>query len=386
MKILYDFQAFSIQRFGGVSRYFYELMNHFGEDPDLRWELPIRCSDNEYLPNLKKMDGRAEGVTGPCQDFLKGLNFRGKRRLYQWKNRPLAIERIRAGEYDIFHPTFYDDYFLNYLPDKPFVLTIHDMIHEVYPEFFLPNDPTSNRKKMLVQKAARIIAISETTKRDLINIFKIPENKVTVIYHGNSLAADAKLTDSNLIKDLPVLYLLFIGARGGYKNFYFFLRAVSALLLANPELQVVCAGRSFTAEENQFFKSLGLTDSIKQYAVDDVRLAYLYQNAMAFVFPSLYEGFGLPVLEAFSRGCPVIMSTGGSLPEIGGDAAVYFDPKNSGSIREAVSRVISDEDIRKGLIQKGKTRANNFSWEKTARMTKQVYADVLACSSPKKNI
>ncbi|MFH2069167.1 MAG: glycosyltransferase family 1 protein [Candidatus Omnitrophota bacterium] len=379
MKILYDFQAFSIQRFGGVSRYFCELINHFGDDPDLVWELPIRWSDNEYLCNLKKSDGGAEGVTGSCRGFLKRLNFRGKRRMYQLKNRPWAIERIRTSEYDIFHPTFYDDYFLKYLFTKPFVLTIHDMIHEIYPDFFSPADPTSNRKKILVQKATRIIAISKTTKKDLIDVFKVPEDKITVIYHGNSLAADVKPVDFQPIKNLPIPYLLFVGARVGYKNFYFFLRSIAALLLANPELRVVCAGSVFTAEENRFFKSLGLTGRIRQYAVDDACLTYLYQNARAFVFPSLYEGFGFPVLEAFSCGCPAILSMAGSLPEIGGDAAIYFDPKDGYAIREAVSRVIGDEDIRKELIRKGKTRANDFSWEKTARMTKQVYAEVLAC-------
>ena len=387
MKILYDFQIFR-QRVGGVSRYFYELIKHFRDDPGLKWELPVRYSNNEYLRNLKQPNSRTGNTFGRGKWQLRHLRNRllhGKSR--RWANKELAIERIQSGEYDIFHPTCHDDYFLKFLPkNKPFVLTVYDMIHEIYPECFPFTDPTSNRKKILAQKASRIIAISETTKRDLVNIFGIPEDKVTVIYLGNSLDADVKLTDSNFIKDLSAQYLLFVGAREKYKNFYFFLRAVSALLLANPELQVVCAGSIFTAEENQFFKSLGLTDRIRQYAVDDVRLAYLYQNARAFVFPSLYEGFGLPVLEAFSCGCPVILSTGGSLPEIGGDAAVYFDPKNSNSIREAVSRVISDEGIRRELIQKGKTRANNFSWEKTAQMTKQVYAEVLACSSPQRNI
>jgi len=389
MKILYDFRIFEEQRFGGISRYFYELMQHFRNDPDLTWELPIRYTDNEYLLNLNRLkDIYEEDPISRGKWRLRHLRnrlFLGKNR--NRANKELAIERIQSGEYDIFHPTYYDDYFLKFLPkNKPFVLTVYDMIHEIYPEYFSLTDPTSNHKKMLVQRAARIIAISETTKRDLVDIFGVDKDKVTVIYLGNSLATDAKPTDSNLIRDLPVRYLLFVGDRRGHKNFYFFLRAVSALLLANPELQIVCAGSSFKSRENQFFKSLGLIDRIKQYAVDDVRLAYLYQNAMALVFPSLYEGFGLPVLEAFNCGCPAVLSASGSLPEIGGEAAIYFNPKDGRAIREAVSRVINDEDFRRELIRKGAARAKDFSWEKTAQMTQQVYADVLACSSPKRNI
>ena len=386
MKILYDCQAFT-QRVGGISRYFYELINHFEDDPGLKWELPVRYSNNEYLRRLKQLNSRTGNTFGRGRWRLRHLKNRllhGRSR--RWVNKESAIARIRTGEYDIFHPTCHDDYFLEFLPrNKPFVLTVYDMISEIYPECFPLDDPTSNRKKILAQKAARIIAISETTKRDLVNIFGIPEDKVTVIYLGNSLDADAKPTDFNLLKDLPAQYLLFVGSRTGYKNFYFFLRSISALLLENPELQIVCAGNSFTNEENQFFESLGLTGRIKQYAVGDIGLAYCYQNARAFVFPSLYEGFGLPALEAFSCGCPAILSTGGSLPEIGADAAIYFNPKDGRAIQEAVSRAINDEGLRRELIQKGKTRVRDFSWEKTARTTKQVYTEVLTHLNPRGN-
>ena len=139
-------------------------------------------------------------------------------------------------------------------------------------------------------------------------------------------------------------------------------------VLQSGECRLICAGGGpFRRAEIQFLETLGLLTSVHQETVSDQKLISLYQNALAFVFPSVNEGFGLPVLEAFSCGCPVICSGTSCLPEIGGDAAMYFDPKDAGSMREAVCRMIDDDKLREQMRKKGYLQLEKFSWKKMCR-------------------
>jgi glycosyltransferase involved in cell wall biosynthesis len=169
-----------------------------------------------------------------------------------------------------------------------------------------------------------------------------------------------------------------VGGRSAYKNFNFFIESVAGILLKNEDLQVVCAGSlPFTDKEKKFLKNLNILHKVHHIRINDKILKNLYKNAQAFIFPSLYEGFGLPVLEAFSCGCPVILNNSSSLPEIGGDGAIYFEPDNRESIICAVETVLFNEKYREDLIKKGFERLKFFSWEKTANSTKKVYNNLL---------
>ena len=362
MRILYDHQIFSSQVYGGISRYFCELMNRFsicGED----FELSLRYSNNHYLKNSSFSKHKM---------FFEQYHFRGKNKLPNFINKQNSIKRLKLGEYDVFHPTYYDPYFLEYIGSKPFALTIHDMIHEKFPKMFPTNDKTSEWKKLLASRAAKIIAISENTKQDIIKFYGIEEQKIEVIYHGNTLRVNKYI---NLPSGLPEQYLLYIGDRHIYKNFKSFIPSVSQLLDENKNLNVVCGGgKKFDSDEEELFKELGIRERIHHFQIsDDAMLVCLYKNAVAFVFPSLYEGFGLPILEAFSCGCPVILSNTSSVPEIAGDAAAYFNPYEVGSMNEQIRKVIYDEELREELKEKGSERLKSFSWEKTAKQTKEVY-------------
>jgi glycosyltransferase involved in cell wall biosynthesis len=291
-------------------------------------------------------------------------------------NKKISKKFLIKGDYDIFHPTYYDPYFLKFLDVKPFVLTIYDMIHDIYPEMFSSRDRTAERKKLLAQKATRIIAISENTKRDIIRFFDIDENKIEVIYLANSINPSESTDDINI--DLSKKYILFVGSRSGYKNFNLFIEAISTLLVEDAELNVVCVGGgNFKEMEKEKFKKLNIINKIFQYAANDYILAYLYQKAIAFVFPSLYEGFGIPILEAFSCGCPVIASDASSLPEVAGDAATYFNPKDKLSILDSTQQVIYKKDLRMQLLNKGYQRIKQFTWKKTAHQTKKLYEGIL---------
>jgi glycosyltransferase involved in cell wall biosynthesis len=250
------------------------------------------------------------------------------------------------------------------------------MVYEMYPEYFPLHLNISVRKKLLCQKAAKIITISESTKRDLMNLFQIDEEKISVIYLANSLQHSNTILENNRIDNLPNKYLLYVGNRTVYKNFYFFLRAMTSILEEDKDLHIVCTGPEFDFSEKHFFKSLNLQERLVHHFVDDTKLIHLYKHALAFVFPSLFEGFGLPVLEAFSCNCPTIISNTTSLPEVGGDASMYFEPKNEQSIRDAIINVIYSNSKRFELITKGQEQLKKFSWKKTAEETAALYREV----------
>jgi glycosyltransferase involved in cell wall biosynthesis len=249
------------------------------------------------------------------------------------------------------------------------------MIHEIYPDYFESSDRIREWKRQLAQKATKIIAISENTRQDIIRFYNIDPEKIEVTHLASSLKAEPPLEKNGHVQ--PVLsypYLLFVGKRKLYKNFDFFISSAAPLLKQYPNLKVVCTGgEPISNEERQTFSTLGITGRVIQIFPDDAALGKLYLDAIALVFPSLYEGFGIPVLEAFNCGCPVIASNASSLPEIGGDAALYFNPGDSSSILEALDIIVEDQEIRNECIKRGYQRAKEFSWEKTAKLTERVY-------------
>lgn len=366
MKVKYDHQVFEVQKYGGISRYFYELVNQFDTLDEVETNITLLLSNNYYI---------SEKNYTRHLDFLSKKQFRGKQRLFNYINKPFAIQQLKKQNFNLFHPTYYDPYFLKYIGSNPFVVTVFDMIHEIFPDMFSNNDKTSKNKQLLVEKAAKIIAISENTKKDLIEIFGTDDSKIEVVYLGNSMFPDFKTDDKFKI---PKNYILFVGSRGGYKNFEKLIKSISARLNEDKNFCVVCAGGGkFNFKELEFFASLNITNQIVQYDLDDASLAYLYQNAQLFVFPSLYEGFGIPILESFACHCPILCSNTSSLPEIAGDGAYYFDPYSEESIRNSVNKVLEDRYLKDQLRQKGALRLKQFNWKKTAIETKNIYKSVL---------
>lgn len=381
MKVLYDYQAFSLQKLGGISRYFYELIN--SSQNVFSPHLAVKYHRNIYLEKV------VESLCYPRDhQYFGKYNFPGKgflcRMKDQWLPNPdpsiLNQEHVRDQlehlKPDIFHPTYYEDYFLDDLRGTPFILTIYDMIHEIFPEHYV-NDNTSILKNKLFYRADHVIAISENTKNDIMDIYNVCGDKISVVHLANSLITNDQ--PSMLFREsLPSRYLLFVGLRVGYKNFQFFISAISELLKNDRDLYVVCTGPSFTKTESGVFDSLGISHKVLHYFVNDAELANLYSNAVAFIFPSLYEGFGIPLLEAFACDCPVLSSHSSSLPEVGGAAAIYFDPKSVMEIRNAVKKVIYDMDLQEALVRNGRERLKHFSWATTVKKTADVYNKCLS--------
>jgi len=366
MKILYDHQIFTVQKYGGISRYFYELMKAFHNEKEVGISIPLQLSNNHYISDKHFI---------PHANFFSNKEFRGKYRLMMEWNKIATLREIKKQNFDIFHPTYYDPYFLKYIGQKLFVLTVYDMIHEKFHAFFPKNDQTTYHKKLLAEKASRIIAISHSTKNDLIEIFGIDESKIDVVYLGNSM-----FPKSNSISTLklPQKYILFVGSRNGYKNFDRFLRGVASSLLNDKELYVLCAGSgAFKGFELKQMEDLNIASQFIQCDVNDDTLASLYQNAQLFVFPSLYEGFGIPVLESFACDCPLVCSNTSSLPEIAGEGAYYFDPYSEVSMQSAIFKVLNDKTLRDQLVLNGRERLKKFSWKETAMQTQKIYENLL---------
>lgn len=386
MKILFDSQIFDSQKYGGISRYFAELFNNFNESDKIDYYLYIRNTNNEYLKNTYPFSLSVLSNDKIYPRFILNLNplFKKIATIFfdfvdNHSNFNLSKKALKKQDFDIFHPTYYSTYFLKYLKNKKLIVTVYDMIHEIYPEYFLlDHGMTAKKKKKLILRADQIIAISESTKNDIIKFYGISQDKISVVYLGNSLK---KSNNVDLdFGSIPDKYILFVGARNIYKNFIFFIESVATMLNKDQNLNIIVAGgysgkNIFSEEEKNLFSKLNIKNQILYFSVDDNSLAYLYQNAICFVFPTLYEGFGIPVLEAFACDCPAIISNTSSLPEVGGDAVKYFDPTNSDSILRAVNGVVYNDTLRNDLILKGRDQLNKFSWKKTAEETIKIYLD-----------
>jgi glycosyltransferase involved in cell wall biosynthesis len=367
MNVSYDAQVFSFQERGGISRYYSELIKQFSIMPGIEPSLIIKYSNNHYLTELD---------TVQVKHFSPSFRFKGRNEIIKLLNRAYVRKNLRDKSHlDIFHPTYYDPYFLDYLGDIPFVLTIYDMSHERYPQLFSKFDFTSENKKIVSAKADRIIAISEHTKKDIIALLNIPPSKIDVVPLATTLSP---VNPGNEIIPLPDKYILYVGKRNTYKNFFILLKALKILSQNKIGSILVCAGGGkFSSQERKEIDNLHLSDKTIQMDVNDKILAYLYSKAQAFVFPSLYEGFGIPVLESFACSCPAILSNRSSLPEVGGDAARYFDPENISNLADELTGIIENRSLADNMREKGFSRSKLFSWETTALKTVDTYKKII---------
>jgi glycosyltransferase involved in cell wall biosynthesis len=355
---LYDYQIFSATKTGGVSRCFYEIMKELKSSESVK--LPIVFSKNFYLKDR---------IINPhyysyCINFERGSSIIEKP--VNLINKLCTIKFLKKNEYDVFHPTWYDPYFLDYCL-KPFVTTIHDMI----PEKFNMSPKITPDKQISINQATKIIAVSNHTKKDILEFYDIDPDKIEVVYHGYSYSQSEAGT--NQWGD----YVLYIGPRRNpYKNFSTFIQAMAILLNENRKLLLYCAGPNpiLRTEEIALLKKLNIEAQVKTLHPDDKTLFALYHHAKVFVYPSLYEGFGIPILEAFSSGVPCCISEASCFPEIAQNAAAYFDPYDIESIYTAVKSIISDTRRQRRLVDAGYERLKHFSWQKTAQKMKNIYA------------
>lgn len=343
MKIILDNIVFSLQKVGGISTYWFELHSRI-------------LRDNNDVLFIDRMNDNI---------VAKQLSI-DKKRILNSGIHNLLLDRfvnIRLKEIKevfVFHSS-YNRITINKKAKQ--VITVHDFVHEKYYSG-IRKFLHSYQKSKAVRMADAIIVVSENTKKDLLSFFPlINPDKVFVIYNG--------VSEDFFVKKEKVIanYFLFIGARALYKNFDFTVRAISKI----DGFRLNIVGSALNIKEiamlNKFIpKRWELFNNIQNSELND-----LYNNAYALIYPSSYEGFGIPLLEAMKSGCPFIALNSSSLPEVAGDAGILIDKLEISLFNEAVSKI---EKNREEIINKGFLQAKKFSWEKCYQDTIQVYKDL----------
>jgi len=262
------------------------------------------------------------------------------------------------------------------LSPVPTVVTIHDLAYFYYPDEFLKKDlyQLMNWTKYSIQKANKIIAVSKSTKDDIKKFYDIAESKIEVIYNGFRTSNETRFQNSKF--EIPnAKYLLYVGTIQPRKNISNLLEGFKKVLVRYPDLKLYLVGRKGWLYESIFRKveELNLKKNVIFTGyISNSHLDYLYKHAEAFILPSLYEGFGLPLLEAMSRNLPVLSSNTASLPEIGGNACLYFDPTSSEDIKDKIIELLTNRTLQQHLVKKGKERVQLFSWEKCGEETLKI--------------
>ncbi|MBE8723931.1 glycosyltransferase family 4 protein [Flavobacterium hungaricum] len=368
MKIILDSQAFNYQKYGGVSRYYTEIFSELQKNKSVAIDTPWFFTKNIYYKESTLFSKKQKQKTfwlGLLDNL--GISIRKKSQKLNFSE---TKNRVLENNFDVFVPTYFDPYFLDFIGQKPFVLTVYDMIHELFPGYFSDAEKMKENKLLLIEKATRIIAVSQNTKKDILQLYPhIDASKIDVIYHGTSITVEE---DKNI--NLPSNYILYIGSRAQYKNFDFLLQAVKELLKENPDLYLVCAGGGeFSKQEKEHLKSLALENQIIQKDFEENQLGQFYKKAKCFVFPSLYEGFGIPVLESMACGCPVVLGNHSSFPEVAENAGVYFKIDDNQDLKNKIESLLKNDILREEFAQKGLEQVKKFTWENASKQCLDVY-------------
>ncbi len=386
MKIGIDGNEANVERKVGISEYAFELLLQFSNS---KFKTPSNTAgrqNSKFLIYLK--DKPRNELPKPDNNWEYRVLKPGK--LWTQCRLPLDLYLHQPRPSVFFSPTHYSPRF----SPVPTVISVMDLSYLYFPEMFNITDlyKLRNWTAYSVKRAKRVLTISSSTKFDIIREYKIPEEKVIAIYPGVKINMNFSphVKDMNFLKykyEISDNFILFVGTLQPRKNIVRLIEAFAKVLESNntPEdIQLVIVGKKGWLYEEILKKpkELGIEDRAKFLDfVSDEELALFYKHAICFVLPSLYEGFGLPVLEAMKYNCPVITSNVSSLPEAGGDAALYVDPKDVNDIAEKILDIVTHPELRKKLKEKSKIQVEKFSWEKTARETLRVLEEVGSLSS-----
>jgi glycosyltransferase involved in cell wall biosynthesis len=349
MRILFDGFIYREQRAGGIGRYFNSIIRRLPSG-----DVPVLVTEDSHL-----------NVDLPVHPNLKQYNYANfrpnrvstfsKKYYYQYIN--------RFKPFDLIHPTYYTLLSGEKISSVkgPKISTIHDMIYEVFQDKINNAHQHVAWKRDAIESSEVIICVSENTKKDLLRFYPDTEHKIRVIYEGTELTRKESFGDESIP---PEPYFLYVGGRNVYKNFNLLLD-VFPTVTEKYDTTLCIVGPPLTESENKRIASLNIGHRIRYYGyVSNPHLAKLYRSSIALVYPSLYEGFGLPPLEAMSCGAPVIASNRSSIPEVVGDAGILFDPDQKDELIDAMALLLSDNATRERCIEQGFKRAMLFEWDR----------------------
>jgi glycosyltransferase involved in cell wall biosynthesis len=366
MRIAFDHQAFCLQTTGGISRYFCRLAQ---ELVHLEQKVGIFAPlyRNQYAKDLDIEIVHGISVNQYPAKTASAITL---------GNALLSKKQIKRWRPNLVHETYFSN--TPSAPAKvPSVITVFDMIGELYGTDGTDLESRKTSKKYAaVARADRVICISEKTREDLINVFDAPAEKISVVYLGcDDVIKNLKLESTFQSDQNARPFLLYVGLRGHYKNFDRLLKALASSQRLKADFDLIAfGGGAFNSHEANQIEALQFkTKQIIQINGDDKVLDDLYRRAAALVYPSTYEGFGLPPLEAMARACPVVSSHASVMPEIIGQAAEFFEPSKPEAIAIAIEKVVYDNQRSQQLIGLGLSRFKLFTWQRCAQETLSVY-------------
>lgn len=372
LEIIVDGIIYQRQSRGGISRVFSEILPRMcGMDNLLDITILTQGQLKQTLPEHPRIRHRSifdpERYLRPRQLWLPVMPAVKQfvRRLY-----------VGRGQGKIWHSTFYT------MPenwDGNSVVTVHDMIFERFCDFYNGQsaDRFRERKRRCIQDANAVICVSETTREDVQNFYGLDFGSIYVIPHACSDAfRQLEQGVDGLAASTKQPFLLYVGIRAPYKNFDMLIRAYSRWHQRKDVALVLVGERPWSTDEQQCLAQLQIQHKVQLLAdVDDETLCYLYNQAVALVYPSLYEGFGIPLLEAMACGCPIIASRIPSTIEVVGDCPIYFNPTEVDDLVNALNILLA-EGRNPERIEAGIRKAGSYSWDKTATQTLEVYRAV----------
>ena len=369
MTIGIDGNEANIENKVGIGEYAFELISQFYKIASSRKDLKFKI----YLKTGPRME-----MPVPTENWQ--YQIVGPRKFWTQIGLPLKLLTESRKPDVFFSPSHYAPRF----SPMPTAISIMDLSYIHFPELFTKHDlyQLVNWTKYSAKNAREIFTISNFSRDDIIKTYKKKPEDVETTYLGIKPALsgnDKVLSMEEMHKKFGITkpYLLFVGTLQPRKNVAKLIEAFSQL--KNKEIELVIVGKKGWLWEEIFAapEKFGVMERVKFLDfVENEDLPSLYKNALCFVLPSLYEGFGLPVLEAMKFGCPTVISDTSSLPEVGGDAALYFDPQSVDDIAQKIEKVISDEKLREEMVKKGYNQIKKFSWEKTAKETLKVLEDL----------
>ena len=366
MRVLYDHQLFSLQDAGGASRYYYELARYLAGLPDVQMELLLGVNASVH-PFQKLASGRTTVIS------FGGFLRPGVARFVVNEAFSNAVAPFR-GRMDLYHSTLYRC--MPLVRARRIVATHHDCTQERFPSEFRFAKKVIRARKSLYARADAIICVSESCRKDLLSFYDVSAAKTRVIHHGVTRAARCSRAAEKLRMRLRREYLLFVGSRAPYKNFNGLLKAFRETGLHDSLDLLVLGGGVLTPEEAALAAELELRENIISIPrVSDELLGEAYAAARLFVYPSLWEGFGFPPLEAMDAGCPVLASNTSSMPEVCRDAPFYFDPEDQASFASALLRAVNDEEARRQAVARGSKVAAQYTWKKCGEETLALYRE-----------
>jgi glycosyltransferase involved in cell wall biosynthesis len=367
MRILFDHQVFSLQDAGGASRYHFELIRNLQGLDEVAIELLLGLNGS-VMPFRSLQQARTR-VLGRRTTMKPGLSRYAINELLS------AVGAPFLGQVDIYHPTLYRA--LPWVRRRSVVVTHHDCIHERFPHLFPNASSIVATKRKLFAQADAIVCVSASSQADLLHFYDVPEDKTHVVHHGFApLGLTQGAVDQGGVETSSP-YLLYVGSRATYKNFGLLLKAFSRSGLARTYRLLAVGGGAFTAQEQEQIASLQLTGAISLAPkADDATLARAYRDAALFVYPSMYEGFGFPPLEAMSVGCPVLVNRTSSLPEVCGDAVFYFDSSDEEELAQRLQSIVEDKPGVASKRKLGGQQVKLYDWSRCAQGTLAVYRQV----------